>query len=196
MTIRHSLLLAAGAAALTLAACNKPETGAAPDQSNAAANAAQDAASAATGAVAAPVGAMTTAGFVTNAAIGGMYEIESSKLALQRSNNAKVKELAQKLIDDHTKAGAELKANAATVDGVTVPTALDQRHNGLLDNLRGASNADFDKVYLDQQTAAHREAIDLFGGYADNGDNGSLQRFAAKTKPALEMHLQMIEAMN
>lgn len=194
-TLKLSVLAAAGLAAFSLAACNKAETGAAPDQSNGAVNAAQDAASAATGAVAAPAGAATTDGFVTNAAVAGMYEIESSKLALQRSNNPKVKELAQKIIDDHTKAAAELKATATGVAGVTIPAALDERHKGLIDNLRGATNADFDRTYLEQQNAAHREAVDLFGGYADGGDNAALKAFAVKTKPALEMHLQMVEAL-
>ena len=191
-----SLFAAAGLAALAVAACGKPaSTGAAPDQSNEAVNAAQDAASTATGAVAAPAGAMTTDGFVTNAGVAGMYEIEAAKVALQRSNNAKIKELAQKLIDDHTKAAAELASIASGVQGVTVPTEMDERHKGLVDNLRGATNADFDKTYLDQQNAAHHEAVDLFGGYADHGDNAALQAFAAKTRPALEMHLQMVEAL-
>ncbi len=183
----HLLLLAAGASALALSACTKSDGGAA-DQSNEAVNAAQDAASTAVGAAAAQAGAATAEGFATNAAIAGMYEIEAGKIALQRSNNARVKAIAQTIIDDHKKADADLKAAAA---GMTLPTALDQRHAGLLDNLRGASNENFDKVYLEQQQAAHREAVDLFGGYADGGDNAALKAFAGKTLPALRSHLEM-----
>jgi len=190
MTTRTLMLLAAGAAALSLAACGKNDGGA-EDQSNEAVNAAQDAASTAVGAAAAQTGAATTEGFVTNATIANMYEIEAAKMALQRSNDAKVKAVAQKILDDHTKAGEEMKAAAA---GMTLPTALDERHKGLLDNLRGASNENFDRVYLEQQQSAHREAIDLFGGYADGGDNAALKAFAAKTRPHLETHLQMVDA--
>ncbi|MBX7247474.1 MAG: DUF4142 domain-containing protein [Caulobacteraceae bacterium] len=192
MHTRHYLLLAAGAAALSIAACSKPaDPATSSDQDMSAVNAAQDATGAAVGAAAAPVGGMTSEGFVSNAAIANMYEIEAAKLAQSRSRNAKVKEVAAKILADHTKAGDEMKAAA---QGMTLPTALDERHQGMIDNLKGASDAEFDQVYLDQQEAAHNEAITLFGTYADNGDNAALKAFAAKTRPALEMHLQMVQS--
>jgi putative membrane protein len=191
MKTRHYLLLAAGAVAMTLGACNKPADPATnSDQDMTAVNAAQDATSTAVGSAAAPMAGMTTDGFVTNATIANMYEIEAAKMALQRSKTAKVKEVAQKILDDHTKAGEEMKAAAA---GMTMPTALDERRQGMIDNLKGAADADFDRVYLDQQNAAHMEAVTLFGTYADHGDNAALKAFATKTKPALEMHLQMVK---
>lgn len=186
---KPALILAAGAAAVALSACGQRNDGGAPDQSNEAVNAAQDAASTAVGAAAAQAGAATAEGFVSNAAIANMYEIEAARMALQRSNNARVKAIAQTIVDDHTKAGADLRAAAS---GMTLPTALDERHKGLIDNLRGASNENFDRVYLEQQQAAHREAVDLFSGYADGGDNASLKAFAAKTLPALRSHLEMV----
>jgi len=185
------IILVAGVAAFTVAGCGQQNDGGAADQSNEAVNAAQDTAAEAVGTGAAQAGAQTTEGFVSNAAIANMYEIEAAKMALQRSNNTKVKEAAQMILDDHTRAGEAMKAAAA---GMSLPTALDERHKGLIDNLRGASNEDFDRVYLEQQQAAHREAITLFGGYADSGENAALKAFAAKTRPALEKHLQMVEA--
>jgi hypothetical protein len=57
------------------------------------------------------------------------------------------------IIDDHKKSSAEMKTILASVQGApALPTELDERRKGMLDNLRGASPADFDDVYLDQQT--------------------------------------------
>lgn len=92
---------------------------------------------------------------------------------------------------DHTAASADLKTAAATgAPDVTLPVQLDQRRQGLLDNLRSASAADFDKVYIDQQVAAHQEAVTLHRGFSDNTDAPDLARHAQTVLPKIEAHLQ------
>lgn len=179
---------------LALGACQQ-ETGGAPDQQNQAVNAAQDHAAGLTGAVAGPAGAATAATFVTNAAIGGMYEVEAGRIAAQRSGNARVKALGEMMVADHGKAGDELKTIAAAAN-LTVPTALDERHRGLIDNLRGASNEDFDRVYLQQQEAAHNETAALLEAWGRTGDNDALKNWAAKTLPVVRHHQQMVDQLD
>src|SRR5690242_19594464 len=60
--------------------------------------------------------------FATKAGAAGLFEIQSSQLALTKLQNADIKAFAQMMIDDHTKAGSALKAEAGT-QGVTVPDA-------------------------------------------------------------------------
>jgi poly(3-hydroxybutyrate) depolymerase len=90
------------------------------------------------------------------------------------------------MIDGHTKTSAELKTLINGVEDATIPPALDQRRQGMLDNLRGASPADFDNTYLNQQTAAHAETLAFMNGYAKGGDNAGLKAFATKTAPVVE----------
>jgi putative membrane protein len=180
--------------ALALGACQQ-ETGGAPDQQNQAVNAAQDHAAGVTGTVAGPAGAATAASFVTNAAIGGMYEVEAGRIAAERSGNARVKSLGQMMVTDHGKANDELKPIAAAAN-LTVPTALDQRHQGLIDNLRGASNEDFDRIYLQQQEAAHNETAALLESYGNVGDNDALKAWAAKTLPVVRGHQRMVDQLD
>lgn len=187
-------ILVAGAAVLALAACSK-ESGGAPDQQNQAANAVQDQAAGVVGAVAAPAGAATDEGFVTNAAIGGMYEVQAGRIAAERSTNPKIKALGAKMVADHSKAGDELKPIAVSA-GLTVPTALDQRHQGLIDNLRGASDQDFDHVYLQQQEAAHNETATLLAGFSRGDGNAALKGWAGKTLPVVEMHKNMVDQLD
>lgn len=190
-----SLALTAGAlAALSLAACSN-ESGGAPDQQNQAANSVQDHTAGAVGTVAAPVAALTPASFVTNAAVGGMYEVEAGRIAAERSTNPRIKALGAKMVADHTAAGNELKPIAAA-SNLTVPTALDQRHQGLIDNLRGATDQDFDRVYLQQQEAAHNETAMLLGDYGRVGDNEALKAWAAKTLPVVQGHQQMVDHLD
>src|SRR5690349_10191595 len=53
--------------------------------------------------------------FAAMAAGSNMFEIESSKLALQKASLQPTKDFAQHMIDDHTKAGEEMRA-AATAE--------------------------------------------------------------------------------
>lgn len=183
-------LLAGVACLALLAACN--EQGASP-----AVDKAQDMAAVPVGEVsAATLGANTVSAYVPNAAMGDMYEIMSSDIALERSQNAGVRELATMLKADHTQASTSFKA---TVAGMTppmeVPTALDQRRQGLIDNLRSAGAADFDRVFLDQQIAAHNEALTLHRGFSDNTDAAPLAAHARTVVPKIEGHLRMAEEL-
>lgn len=204
---RSLLLSGALAAALSLAACGEraevvedgPVENASAESgvgSNPASNAVQDAASGAVGAASAVTAGRTTGGFVTGAAMGDMFEIESSKIALEKAQSPDLKRYAQTMIDDHTRMSAELKTAAATAQGVTVPTALDERRQGMLDNLRQAPAAGFDEVYRNQQIASHRESLEFAQTYADAGDNAALKAHAVKGAPMIQNHLQMITAMN
>jgi putative membrane protein len=100
---------------------------------------------------------------------------------------AGVKAFGKMMVDGHTATSNELKPLAAAA-GVTPPTEMDERRKGFIDNLK-AAGADFDRVYLGQQVAAHNEALSLMRGYADGGDNAPIKAFAAKTAPIVEQHL-------
>ena len=65
----------------------------------------------------------------------------------------------------------------------------------MIDNLRGAKAADFDHRYLAQQEAAHGEAEILMGGYAKDGDNQAVKRFASETLPIVQDHLAMVKKL-
>lgn len=189
--MKQAVLAGACGLALLTAACQQ-ETGGAPDQQNQPVNAAQDHAAGVVGAAAGPAGATTDGGFVANATIGGMYEVEAGKIAAQRSSNPAIKRLGEMMVADHTKAGDELKP-IATAAGLAVPTALDQRHQGLIDNLRGATDQDFDRVYLQQQEAAHNETASLLETYGRVGGNEALKGWAAKTLPVVRTHQEMVD---
>jgi putative membrane protein len=178
-------ILAGVAAVALLAACGENET---PQV----VNDAQDMAAGPVGqASAATLGANTVGGYVPNAAMGDMYEIQAADIALEKSQSAPVRELAQMIKTDHTAASDRFKALAPTAaPDVTLPTALDERRQGMIDNLRSASAADFDRVYLSQQVAAHQEALTLHRGFADNTDHPQLAEHARSVVAPIEHHLE------
>lgn len=138
-----------------------------------------------------------TQDFVTGASIGGMFEIESSKLALDRSKNTEIRKLADMLVKDHTKANAELKTTLAKSSSDAKPaSALDKKHAEMLAELKKADADEFDAEYLDAQEDAHEEAVNLFRKYASVGDDADLKEFAKKTVPTLEKHKDHVEKLD
>jgi putative membrane protein len=133
--------------------------------------------------------------FVEKAALTDMFEIESAKIALERSKVQSVKDFAQMMIDAHTATTAELMP-LATAAMVTPPAALDNDHMGKLDELRNASVEDFDDKYIDQQTEAHENALNLMKDFSANGKDAGLQAFATKTQTAIQSHLDQVKALD
>ena len=89
-----------------------------------------------------------------------------------------------------------LKAIAPTAaPDVALPTALDERRQGMIDNLNAAAPADFDRVFLTQQVAAHNEALTLLNGFKDKTDAPALAAMAMELIPKITMHRDHAKTM-
>lgn len=177
-------MAAATAGALGLAACaGGMNDGAAPSAM-------------ASGSPAAAAAPTTATAFMAEAARSDMYEIQSSQLAMSRGASQGVKDFAQMMVRDHTNS-TQMVMDAARSGGLTPPPPppLDPRRAGMLDQLRGASGAAFDRMYLSQQLMAHQEALALHSGYAQNGDNAALRGAAGKIAPIVQQHLTHVQRL-
>ncbi len=127
--------------------------------------------------------------FVQAVTIGGMAEVELSKIA-QKSENADVKRFADRMIEDHTKANEQLTAIASGL-GVEPPKALDSEHERTRDKLRTLHGKAFDDQYAHDMVEDHEKAVKLFREEEHSGHNTELEQFARKTLPTLEEHQKM-----
>ena len=132
--------------------------------------------------------------FAEMAASSNMFEIKSSELALERAENEDVRAFAEKMVQDHTRAGEEMKA-AAEAEGVTPPEAMVEKHQAQLDQLEAVEGDTFEQAYLAAQATAHDEAVSLFDTYATQGKEGALRDFAAKTLPTLQEHKESVHGL-
>jgi putative membrane protein len=129
-----------------------------------------------------------TQSFTMAAASGNTLEVETSRIALQKSDNQDIKSFAQMMIDDHTKVGEAMKT---TLQKAGLPAPADKltpKHQDTVDKLKQAGQGKFDGQYVAAQIKAHDEAVDLFSKYAKNGDNADLKQFAEATLPSLQKH--------
>jgi len=142
-------------------------------------------------------GVKSAQSFVQNASVGNQFEISSSQLALQKSQNDDVRQFAQHMIDDHTRVGDRLKETLASMDNAPAPASgLDAKHQHMLNKLQSASGAGFDKLYVHDQVKAHKEAVGLFQDYGSHGDNDALKGFASDMLPTLQEHEDKIRQID
>ncbi len=141
-----------------------------------------------------------TKNFVKNARVGGNFEVESSKIALDKTQNSDIRAFAERMVSDHGKAGDKLEQIVSSenivVDQPSNPDKLDKKHEAMLEKLRSASGNKFERMYVQMQQSAHDEAVKLFSKYAKSGDNGALKSFAQETLPTLQDHKKQIDGVN
>jgi putative membrane protein len=139
-----------------------------------------------------PVEAMTQAvPYLMAAAMSDLYEIKSSELALEKSQNPKIRQFASMVIKDHSLISAATR-KAAQKAGLTAPAAtMDAGITASITELQTATAADFDRFYVGQQVAAHRAAFSLHSFYSNKGDQRVLKDNARKTLTRIGHHLDM-----
>lgn len=130
--------------------------------------------------------------FMVNAANGGMLEVTLGKLAQQKASSPQVKEFGMMMVNDHSKANAELKTLAGT-KVITLPAILSNDKQKDVDDMAKLSGAEFDKKYTEYMVKDHKEDIEEFKKEAQDGKDAEIKAFAAKHVPILQHHLEAAE---
>jgi putative membrane protein len=104
--------------------------------------------------------------FVKDLTSDGTAEVELGRMALDRAAAPDVKQFAQMMVDDHTKANEELQT-IASQQNIPVASAPDDKHNDLRDKLSKKTGGDFDKDYIDAMVDGHKDVLDKLGSRVD-----------------------------
>ena len=134
------------------------------------------------------------ANWVVDVANAGMTEVELSKVAKDKATSDRLKNFADMMITDHTKANDQLKQIAAT-KSITLPANLNDDSQKKLDALNKKTGKDFDKAYTDDMLEGHRKAVSKFEDGSKNLKDADLKNFATQTLPTLQMHQDSIKAI-
>jgi len=132
--------------------------------------------------------------FIMKAAEGGMAEVELGQLASQRASDPQVKQFAERMVADHSKANDQLK-QIASGKNVTLPTDVPAAEKREHDRLAKLSGAQFDREYMSHMTSDHKKDTSLFRSTAKSAKDSDVKQFASTTLPTLEEHLQMAQSI-
>ena len=132
--------------------------------------------------------------FVKKALQGGMAEVQLGQLTLQKSSNEQVKQFAQKMIDDHTKMGEQMKPVAQQI-GVPVPTSVSKKDKAVMSKLQALSGTAYDQAYIKDMVKDHKEDLSEFQGEASSGQDQTVKDAATQGSQVISEHLQMIQQL-
>jgi putative membrane protein len=125
--------------------------------------------------------------FVNTVAMDGMAEVELGRLAVQKAKSPEVKQFAQRMVADHSKANVELKQLASNKN-VTLPAEPNAQQKADKDRLSKLSGAEFDREYMTMMTAGHDKAVAAFEDESRNGKEPDVKAWSSKTLPTLREH--------
>jgi len=132
--------------------------------------------------------------FAMMVAGGGLEEVQLAKRAADQAASPEVKQLAQRLMQDHTKANQELLTIAEKKD-IDVPKKLDGMHEDVVELFSKLEGASFDREYVRHQVMHHEKNTAAFALQAKEGQDPDLKAFAAKQLPILQGHLQQLREL-
>ena len=127
--------------------------------------------------------------FMKNAAQGGMEEVELGQMVAEKAKSDDVKQFAQRMVQDHSKANDELKA-LAQQKGVTLPTELSAEGKSMKARLEKLSGEQLDKAYMRSMVMDHNKDVHEFQTASKMVKDSDLKSWAEKTLPTLQDHLK------
>jgi putative membrane protein len=139
--------------------------------------------------------AMGERNFISDQVQDGMKEIELGKLASERASNAEVKEFGSMMVQDHTKAGTELKqiASRANVELDTQEARSEVRDE--VKRLSDLNGREFDREYIDLMVKDHEKAAEALQDQAQNAEHPGVKQWAASTLPRIKSHLERAQQL-
>lgn len=135
--------------------------------------------------------------WMEKAARAGTAEVQAAQIAASKATNPKVREYAQKVADEHTKANDELKSIASS-KGINLPTEPDRKHKSYLKQLEKlTAGSHFDEVYISRAGVIdHQDAVKHFKKGTTDVADAQIKAFAEKTLPTVQAHLDDAKKLN
>ncbi|MCU7729259.1 DUF4142 domain-containing protein [Actinoplanes sp. KI2] len=131
--------------------------------------------------------------FVTKVRLAGLWEIPAGDMAQQRSQNARIQEIGRTIAGQH-KALDELTRAAAAKLKIDLPDKPNSDQQKWLGEMRDATGADFDQIYIDRLRAAHGKIFPAIAAIRAGTRNDTVRRLAQQANQFVMTHMTLLES--
>jgi len=128
--------------------------------------------------------------FVRAAAESGIADVKLGTLAVQKGG-PEVKDLAQKMVDDHTAMNKDMDTVADSL-GVMLPKKMNKDGQKEYEKLNALSGKDFDTEYINYMAKSHFEDLHSFHMEASAAADPDLATEVVKAMGMMHQHLGLI----
>ena len=129
--------------------------------------------------------------FLPAALKGGMAEVAMGKLAAKKGTTSDVREFGEKMVEDHTNLGEQMKKVASQV-GVAHPASPSTLEQAEIKKLGNLSGVPFDEEYIKAMVKDHETDLQDFQDETKTGSNTTVKNAANEGASMIANHLTMI----
>lgn len=123
-----------------------------------------------------------------------LAEIDAAKLALKKSEDAQIKDFAQRMIQDHSEALGQV-SDLARNKQIELPPVPNKKHRKAAERMQALAPIEFNAQYAKTAVEDHREVLDLLDKIIAKADDSDLKALAQTLKPKIQEHLKMAMAL-
>jgi putative membrane protein len=132
--------------------------------------------------------------FLRKATEGGLAQVQLGQLASTNASSPEVKQLGQRLADDHTKLNASMAMLADSI-GMRLPKNLNKADQAEYEKLKALSGEAFDKEYLSCMVRDHHEDLHAFRVESQTTTDPDLKATVDQGARVLHEHLGMVSRL-
>ena len=118
--------------------------------------------------------------FVRDAGHTGLFEVETGRLALERSQHAGVRAYAAATVKDASEMLNRVKFINESNVSAPMPSRLNDNEQAALNRMASLNGPEFDREYMRAQIVASDFLAVTFRAYGANGESNTLRLYAAK----------------
>lgn len=132
--------------------------------------------------------------YAVDAYSAGLMEIELSKYVKDKTADAEVKELADKMISAHTQINSELK-QIADQKNIMLAQGLSEEQQDKFNKAIKKEGMDLDEEYAEKLVSDHKDAVDLFEKASEKEEDPDFKNFFTKNVSEIKHHLVEAEEL-
>jgi putative membrane protein len=132
--------------------------------------------------------------FIRDAVNGNSLEIRLGTLAQEKASNGGVKDLARRMVADHTRMRDQWRELAGRNE-VNTTLSLDSAAEEAANRMATLSGADFDRAYLSEMVSAHQADIAKFQQASQSADAAEVRQLAGTALPVMQRHLTQAQQL-
>jgi putative membrane protein len=150
---------------------------------------------------------------VLQALRSGESEVAMAKLAAEKATASELKQLAEMLVQDHSRVNEQLRLIAQKSGGPrsgTTPSSPGQRSESgppagvapgagpaspEVEKLSKLSGPEFDQSFLAAIVAGHEKSVELYEKASTSLKDGAAKKLATNTLPKIKEHLQQAKSL-
>ena len=130
--------------------------------------------------------------FIKEAAADNQFEIQSGQYVAQQAQDPQVKQLAERLVQDHQRAQQQLQQIAQGMN-MQLPERLEEWQQAKLQAMQRKHGQHLEMQFAFGQVGGHMTDILKYQYEAEHGQNAQVKQFAEQTIPILQEHLQLAQ---